>query len=520
MTRKIKVKHILELRYSGMSINNIAAGSHISKHSVCTVCKLADSLELNKKQVDGLSEEFLYMLLFPNKKASQQFYEPVDYEMVHKELLRPGVTLKLLHEEYQDECREKGTIAVSYSKFCDDYSKYAGNHKFANHIYHKPGDRIEVDWSGPTMHYIDRNTGKKVTVYLFCSDLVYSRLAYVEPCLSMDQQNWLQCHVNMYNYYGGVSRILVCDNLKTGITSHPREGEVTVAANYDALAEHYGTGLMPAGVKQPRQKNSAEGTVGNIGTDIIAKLRDYTFTSFFQLRAAVSTELEKHNNVPFQKRNGCRRSVFETEEKEFLKPLPATPFEIGKWIYGRKVQINSHVVYEKNFYSFPHQYIGRNVDLKVTQNTVEIYLDNVRIKTHVRIASGLSNKYRTDVSDLPKGSGFMEWTAERILSWGSRIGFATNEVVKRILESRTVPEQGFNSALAILRLSNSYTPERVEKACELSLKTIRIPRYHNIKAILSSNQDESYVSTMQRKAQTAKGRLRGADYYKKQQEES
>lgn len=516
MARKINVKLILELRYSGYSMNEIAMNNHISKHSVCTVCKLADSLGLGKEKIADKDEEFLYLLLFPDKKTSQQFYEPVDYEMVHKELLKPGVTLRLLHEEYQDECRHKGKISVGYSKFCDDYDKYAGTHKYANHIYHKPGDRIEVDWSGPTMHYWDRNTGKKITVYLFCSDLVYSRLAYVEPCLSMDQQNWLQCHVNMYNYYGGVSRILVCDNLKTGIVSHPREGEIVLTANYQALVEHYCTGLMPAGVKEPRHKNSTEGTVGDIGTDIIAKLRNYEFTSFLQLKTAVWAELENHNNAPFQKRDGSRRSVFETEEKEFLKPLPPIPYEVGKWIYGRKVQLNSHVVFEKNFYSFPHQYIGRTVDLKVTQNAVEIYLDNERIKTHVRFASGVTNKYRTDICDMPQGSGFTEWDSGRILSWGAKIGISTRKVVQLILDSRTVPEQGFNSALAILRLSNSYTPERLEKAAELALKTVRSPRYHNIKAILSSNQDESYVSELQLKAQTAKGRLRGADYYKKQ----
>lgn len=519
MARTINVKLILELRHSGMSINDIARGNHISKHSVCTVCRIAESLGITDEQISNLSNEDLYRRFFPDKRTSQEFYAPVDYEYVHKELLKPGVTLKLLHEEYCNDCRHNGKVAVGYSKFCDDYDRFAGTHKFANHIHHKPGDRIEVDWSGPTMHYFDRNTGKKVTVYLFCSDLVYSRMAYVEPCLSMDQQNWLQCHVNMYSYYGGVSRILVCDNLKQGVTSHPREGEIILSENYRALAEHYGTGLLPASVKAPRQKSSTEGTVGDIATDIIARLRKYEFTSFIQLKQAVSRKLEEHNNAPFQKRDGSRRSVFESEERQSLKPLPVIPFEVGIWVYGRKVQLNSHVVFEKNFYSFPHRHIGKTVDLKVTQGSVEIFLDGQRMKTHVRFPSGVTNRYRTDINDMPPGSGFTEWDSERILSWSERIGISTKTVVSRILDSKTVPEQGFNSALAVLRLSTTYTPERLEKASELALKTVHSPRYHNIKSILSSNQDESYVSEMQKRARDAKGRLRGADYYRRQKED-
>lgn len=214
--------------------------------------------------------------------------------------------------------------------------------------------------------------------------------------------------------------------------------------------EHYGTGLLPAEARKPRQKNSTEGTVGDIGTNIIAKLRNERFTSFLQLKTAVRQKLEEHNSEPFQKRHGSRLSVFMSEEREFMRPLPLLPYEVGQWIYGRKVQLNSHVVFEKNYYSFPHEHIGKTVDLKVAQSTVEIYLNNDRVKTHAIFPSGLEYRYRTDIDDMPNGSGFMEWTPERILSWGERIGSSTRIAVSRILESKTVPEQGFNSALAVL----------------------------------------------------------------------
>lgn len=119
-----------------------------------------------------------------------------------------------------------------------------------------------MDWSGPTMSYCDRKRRKSVTVYLFVADLVYSRLAYVEPTLRMDQMSWMNCSINMWEFYGGASRIIVCDNLKTGVVTHPKEGEVVLNSEYEALASYYRTAILPAAVKAPRQKNSTEGTVG------------------------------------------------------------------------------------------------------------------------------------------------------------------------------------------------------------------------------------------------------------------
>ena len=189
-------------------------------------------------------------------------------------------------------------------------------------------------------------------------------------------------------------------------------------------------------------------------------------------------------------------------------------YEIGEWVYGRKVQLNSHVQFEKNFYSCPHEYIGRKVDLRVTPSSVSIYLAGERLKTHPRFSPGLSNRYRTDGIDLPNGSGFTEWTPERILSWASSIGMATGIAISRILESRDYPEQSFNSALAVLRLSKTYSAKRLETACEMAIRTIYSPRYAHLKAILSSGQDELYATRITVNAMEAKGCLRGADYYR------
>ena len=164
MARKIKVKLILELRSQGMSMNEISQTRRISKHSVCQTCSAASGKELTYSDVKDMTEEALYHLLFPEKHLNEEVFGKWDMEYIHKELGKCGVNMKLLHFEYVDECSSKEAIPMSYSKFCRDYKSYTIQGKFTSHIEHKPGERVEVDWSGPTMEYMDLDTGELVRV--------------------------------------------------------------------------------------------------------------------------------------------------------------------------------------------------------------------------------------------------------------------------------------------------------------------------------------------------------------------
>ena len=116
-----------------------------------------------------MPEEDLYSIFFPEKNTQEEIFAPVDYSYIHKELNRVGVCLKGLWKEYMDDIPE-GKVPVSYSKFTKGYGSFVGKKGFANHIIHKAGDRIEVDWSADHAH--SDLAAKRVTVYLFVSDLV------------------------------------------------------------------------------------------------------------------------------------------------------------------------------------------------------------------------------------------------------------------------------------------------------------------------------------------------------------
>ena len=514
MSRKINVRKILEAKLQGFSNNSIVTSCGVSKHSVQDVVTIANKLGiLPGGTIPDLTDEELYRTFFPSKWAYESIYTLPNYEYVHAELNKTGVTLKTLFNEYRIDCNENEQVHVGYTKFCEGYQDYTKQKGFLSHIEHKAGDRIEVDWSGPTMYYTEQDSGKSVKVYLFVADLVSSRLAYVEPCLDMKMESWIRCHINMFNYYGGVSRIVVCDNLKTGVVKHPQHGEIVLTREYEALSEHYGFGILPANVRKPREKNSTENTVYNVALKIIAKLRNVHFTSFQALKAAVARQLEDLNNAQFQKRDGSRRTDFEENEKPFLKPLPATPFIQGTWYYDKKCGPNGHISVETNWYSVPHAIRDLSFAVKVTASEVLIYHGRNIVKRHSKIAYGLHYKYSTDINDLPPGSQFSEWTAERIIKWAKQFGPATTTVINNILSSRTIVEQTFNSAICILNLSKKYERERIERACEQALHKSPHPRYANINAILSSKQDLTVKTQEEQLSQNADFCSRGDSFF-------
>lgn len=255
--------------------------------------------------------------------------------------------------------------------------------------------------------------------------------------------------------------------------------------------------------------------MGKIATAVIATLRNKTFYSLDVLKAAVNSALKEFNDAPFQKRSGSRTEIFLQEEKSTLRELPALPYEIAEWIYGRKVYPDCHVVYKKNHYSCPYQYVGKQVDLKITESFVEIFHKGERLATHNKYQNYVCNAWSTHPEDMPDQFQQMEWDDQRIRNWAASIGSSTSAVIDLIFDSVKIKEQGYNACLSVLRLSKSYSKERLEAACSLALTKFRSPHYRHLKSILASNEDMIYANDQKRNAavNNTKGYVRGASYY-------
>jgi hypothetical protein len=257
-----------------------------------------------------------------------------------------------------------------------------------------------------------------------------------------------------------------------------------------------------------------EGTVGNVATSIIASLRNEVFYSLQSLRMAVRKKLDEFNRNPFQKREYSRWEVFQ-EEKTCLQTLPETPYEISNWVYGRMVNLNCHVIYAKNHYSCPYQYVKQKADLKVTDTTLEVYVKEERVSTHTKFPEYVTNRYSTHKEDMPDQFQKPAWDDERIIQWAHSIGANAHEVILRIFASVRIKEQGYNPSLSVLRLSKTYSETRLETACEIALTRVKTPRYHHLKAVLAANQDQIYLEdkNASKKASSTTGYVRGSEYY-------
>ena len=510
----VKYREILRLRSLGYTQRQIAASVRSSRNTVSEVISLADEHNLSWPIESTMSDQSLQSLLYPGRVSQSGRKEP-DYAYIHSELAKDGVTLTLLWSEYCESCYAEGTIPYMSSQFSDKYRKWARMTKATMRIKHKPGNAIMVDWAGNTFKIYDMVTGEITEAYLFVSVLPCSWYAYVEPCLDMKSETWVACHVNMYAYFGGSSRLLVPDNLKTGINSNTRY-ETIINKSYNEMAEYYDTAVVPARVDKPRDKSPAEGTVKHTSTWIIAALRNRKFFSLHELKEAVSAKLEEFNARGFQKREGSRLSAFLNEEKPFLKPLPASPYEPAVWSTAT-VQRDYLITDGKNKYSVPFDLIGEKVDIRITHNTIEAFFHGARVASSPRYEGRLRDPVIVPEHMPENHRKYLSYNDDEFLAWASSIGFNTLAVIKSFLESGRVSEQGYKACASLTNLADRYGHSRLENACGRALAYMGQPSIRNIAAILKNGQDKTKVDPENAMGSAGKqyGITRGADYFKR-----
>jgi len=381
------------------------------------------------------------------------------------------------------------------------------------HINHKPGELIEVDWAGQTAHIVDTDNGELIKAYIFVASLPYSGYSYAEAFLNETQESWIAGHVNMYRFFGGSTRIITPDNLKSSIDKNTKT-ETVVNRAYQEMAQHYDTAVIPARVRKPRDKSTVEGNVGNISQYILATISDQQFLSLNELNAVIWNRLREFNSKPFQKKDGSRVAMFE-EERLYLQRLPENAYELAEWKIAT-VQYNYHISVDKQNYSVPFTYIKHKVDVRLTKNIIEIFCDEERICSHVRL-HGRIGQYSTIEEHMPQNhQKYIQWNGDRFRKWATGIGANTLAVIEVLLTTHKVEQQGYKSCLSLMKLADKYTNERLEAACAKALSYTHRPNYKGISVILSSNQDKLEPIEPPKHKKPTKGFVRGADYFKDQ----
>jgi len=514
-----KYREILRLTAMGLSQRNIIQSCGVSQKTIVKVQHRALELKLKWPFDASLTDDALEKLMFPKKNQASKTKRMPDYDHIRKELLRNGVNKKLLWTEYLEGCRLSGDEPLMYSQFCYHIQQDEQKRHATMHINRKPGEQVEVDWAGDSAHIIDPDTGEIINTYVFVGVMTYSQYPYVEAFINEKQKAWITAHVHMYEYFGGVAKILVPDNCKTAVVHNNDWYNQQLNTIYHEMAEYYNTAIIPARVRSPKDKPNVEGSVGNISTWIIAALRDEQFFSLAELNCAICRKLEEFSHRPFQKKEGSRFEIFRDEELPMLAPLPATPYELAVWKQAT-VQFNYHISCDGMLYSVPYEYIKRKVDVRVTDNVIEIFYNHNRIASHRRLY-GRKGQYSTVTEHMPEDhQKYLEWNGDRFRKWAEHIGTSTYQVVNAILASHRVEQQSYRSCMGLLKLVDKYTDVRLEAACKKALSYTASPSYKSIKDILAAKWDKLDIDSKSNESvkvttHNKHAITRGADYYRR-----
>ena len=512
----VNYRKILQLDADkNVSVRDLLTSAHCSFRSYTSTIEAAKVKGIKWPLDDDVTNEELQELLFPGKYKPLSIYQMPDFVYIHKELAKPGVTLMLLHEEYMNKCNAEGTTPYQYTQFCEKYRRWAKVSKATMRIKHKPGDKTEVDWAGDTLPVYDPVTGDSVPGYLFVGALPCSFYIFADLCENMLQESWQYCHINMYNYFGGVTRLLIPDNLKTGVITNSRY-DLVMNKSYQELAEYYDTAIVPCRVEAPNDKSHAEGGVRFAETWILARLRNQKFFSFEEARVAVREALEELNNREIKSRKGwTRRKAFLEEEAQYLKPLPKEPYEPAVWLPEQKVGHDYLVSDGINKYSVPFDLIGQKVALKTTRKLVEVYFHGDRMAVHARKASPQRDPIMKLEHMPAEHQAYMKYTEEDFTAWGKGIGPATQLTVESFLHRGKEPEQGYKFCASLQNLAKKYSGARLEAACEKLLECTSNPDIRTLSSMLRNGQDKIQKhKENQEKKHSSTGHTRGADYYR------
>ena len=478
-----KIKEILRLKWElGLTDRQVGRSLRISHSTVREYVKRAERAGLSWPLPADLEEADLRAKLFPKKDKAKSKHPQPDWQQMERELQRPGVTRMLLWQEYL-EAHPNG---YGYSQFCELYRQWAKTQdKPVLRIPKKAGEEAQIDYSGQKIEVIDPHTGEVRKAEIFVAVLGASGLIYAEAHWSQSLPNWIQAHVRMLEFVGGVPKLLRPDNLKAGV-SHPGYYEPDINPTYHELAEHYGTVVIPTRVRKPKDKALVENAVLQVERWVLAPLRDQRFFSLHEVNQAIRKRLQWLNDRQRSDHGCSRRAMFEASEKQHLQPLPEHPF-VYLEIKQAKVHIDYHVVFKKHYYSVPHPYTRQKVLIRASEHLVEIYSsENRRIACHVRV-DGFG--YSTEKTHMPDNHRwYLEWSPERFCRWAQKIGPHTEALIAAKLESRKHPEQVYRSCLGILQLAKDAPTADMEVACQLALETGAFG-YRAVKSLLLTTKN-------------------------------
>ena len=503
-----RIQRLMTLRFgAGASTRAIARELGIGHSTVCEYLARITAAGITWPLPAEMTDAALEQRLFANGgvQAGARYRAEPDWAVVARELKRPGVTLLILWEEYR-AIHPDGYV---YSRYCQLFREFERRLSPSMRQNHVAGDKGFVDYSGKRVPIVDALTGVVGEAELFVAVLGASSLTYAEATWTQALPDWIGAHVRCFRFWGGVPRLLVPDNLKSGVHK-PSFYDPEINRSYGAMAAHYHVGILPARPYHPKDKAKVEVGVRIAQYYILGRLRHLTFFSLAECNAAIRQILEQLNDRPMRRLGLSRRQLFDTIERPAMQPLPQTDYEFAEWRLAR-VGIDYHVEVAGFFYSVPHRLIREPVETRLTERTVEVFHRGQLVAAHQRRYHG--PRHGTVPDHMPSAHRrYAEWNPERFRRQARAIGPNTEALVLAVLAQRPHPEQGFRTCLGILRLFRGIDATRAEAVCARAIE-IGALTYKSVASILEHRLDSRTAPRAADSTPILHANIRGSRYY-------
>ncbi|MDQ0277766.1 hypothetical protein QO003_002069 [Arthrobacter silviterrae] len=517
---------IMRLLVQGRSYSEIVASENCSRRSISTVSKvLAGRGITTPAQVEELTDRQLHDWFPDGRSRKSEQYEQPDFEAVHRSMKHDrNFTLQQAWQGYVIRAGEHRKYG--YSKFCALFAQHVASNDLSATIHHEPGRTMQVDWAGQTLPVTDALTGQVSKAYLFAAVLPYSGMVFARASLSMNLAAWIDLHVRALEYFSGVPQILIPDNAKTA-TYRPQRKDPQRLLNdrYSQFATHYGTAIVPARVKSPRDKGAIERAVRTANHRIIGRLSHEAWHTIQELNEAVEVQVEEINDLknPY---GVSKREIFTTEEASRLGRLPGQRFTQVTW-KQLKVGRNYHVTCDYQNYSAPYRLAGQTLRARLTDTSVTLFSGEEIVCEHPR-KYGRKGQYSTLGEHVPPAHQNIAnlWSRTWFLDRAQAYGPATSEVITKVLDRHAIEAQGYLDCQNILDGLGKKGKARLEAACRQVLNTAAIPTYTTLKRVLATITSDQQAPPVPRSAgNTVKPErsempqlaehvfVRGSDYY-------
>jgi transposase len=399
--------------------------------------------------------------------------------------MKAGVRMSTIHQRLRDEQGLAASVASLRRYVAANVPEEARRSQVTvwSPRPAEAGEQAQIDY-GQLGRWLDPLTGKLRTVWAFVMVLACSRHMFVRPVLKMDQRAWTECHVEAFAFFGGVPARLVPDNLKTGVDK-PDLYDPKVNRSYAELAAHYGCLVDPARALKPRDKARVERPMPYV-RDSFWRGREFTSLERMQAEAARwSAEVAGRRQCrPLE--GAAPAAVFETVEKDALRPLPAGPFVLATWATA-KIGPDIHAQVDKVLYSVPWRHIGKTADVRITGSMVQFFIGGELVKSHPRKVRGK----QTDFADYPPEKIAFHM---RTPAWCRRkaavIGPACEQLIGELLADNALYR--LRAAQGVIGLADKHDPGRLEAACAKAIAA-GDPSYRTVRGILAAGAERDQL---------------------------